>query len=502
MRKSLKKVIFLLAYGSSYALSLQARADASCQQLASPEVIPNGANSNQTQMVEARRRITAYDAYLNCDQAEVNGIKDEKEKRSRVIRHNQLVDRLRELAECLNQQIYIFRQTGGSSAGDPISCAAQTDGSAENDAAARSEANKIDAKVPGTVKSLNVSGPRVALVIGNSAYRSGPLKNPANDAEDIGTKLSGIGFDVIRRSNLTTRQIGGTLRDFRSKLVPGSVALVFYAGHGFQIRGENYFPTIDADILTEDDVPTQSLAMQQIFDVLDESKVALSLIFLDACRDNPFARNFRSSSRGLARVDAPSGTLISFATRPGSVAADGNGRNGLYTRYLLVAMDIVDQPIEQVLKRVGRSVKLDSNGKQEPWTEGWIDGDFYFRERIVVGDTSVAPNGNSPYKRPVLVESNSSTVDCIGFQNNRGWAINRDPLKPSQWIETTPQGVRIVHRQADESTDYFFLIRKGVFTDGLGDSVYIRVPKKGGYVAWKRFDRDDYSNIYPVTCST
>jgi hypothetical protein len=220
---------------------------------------------------------------------------------------------------------------------------------------------------------------RVALVIGNSTYVSGRLKNPVNDAEDIAAKLTGLGFYVIRRSDLATKQIGGTLREFGSRLSPGGVALVFYAGHGLQIRGENYLPTVDAEISTEEDVPNQSLAMRQIMDVLDQSKVRLSLIFLDACRDNPFARSFRSSAGGLAKVEAPSGTLISFATRPGSVASDGTGRNGLYTQHLLAAMDVPGEPVELALKRVVRGVKRDSNGKQEPWMEGSIEGDFYFR---------------------------------------------------------------------------------------------------------------------------
>jgi uncharacterized caspase-like protein len=175
---------------------------------------------------------------------------------------------------------------------------------------------------------------RFALVVGNSAYKSVPLKNPTNDAKDMAAKLKGMGFTVIERSNLTVKQIGSTLREFRSKLTPGSVALVFYAGHGLQIKGENYLPAVDADISSEEDVPTQSLAMRQIMDVLGDAKTRLNLVFLDACRNNPYARSFRSASDGLNRVNAPSGTLISFATRPGSVAADGTGRNGLYTGVL------------------------------------------------------------------------------------------------------------------------------------------------------------------------
>jgi formylglycine-generating enzyme required for sulfatase activity len=223
-----------------------------------------------------------------------------------------------------------------------------------------------------------VSEKRIALVIGNSAYTNTPLKNPVNDARDMANKLRKLGFDVIERNNLQTRQIGGTLREFRSKLAPGAVALVFYAGHGLQIKGDNYLPAIDADINSEEDVPNQSLAVKQIMDVLDEAKTRLNLVFLDACRNNPYAsRGFRSTERGLARVSAPSGTLISYATKPGSVAADGDGRNGLYTSKLLAQMDS-NQQVEQTLKRVVSEVKAASRGKQEPWMEGSIEGDFCF----------------------------------------------------------------------------------------------------------------------------
>lgn len=228
------------------------------------------------------------------------------------------------------------------------------------------------------VKRVNAaSEQRIALVIGNGAYINSPLKNPVNDAKDMAKKLRGLGFDVVERSNLQIRQIGGTLREFRSKLVPGAVALVFYAGHGLQIKGFNYLPAVDADINSEEDVPNQSLGVNQIMDVLDEAKTRLNLVFLDACRNNPYASSFRSADKGLARVTAPSGTLISYATKPGSVAADGNGRNGLYTSKLLAQMDSPLQ-IEQVLKRVVTEVKAASQGKQEPWMEGSIEGDFCF----------------------------------------------------------------------------------------------------------------------------
>ncbi len=219
---------------------------------------------------------------------------------------------------------------------------------------------------------------RIALVIGNSAYKSSPLVNPVNDARAISAKLRALGFTVIERENLMFKEIGSTLREFRSKLAPGGVALFFYAGHGMQVQGVNYLPVVDADIASEEDVSLQSLEVGKVLSLMDDAKTRLNLVFLDACRNNPFARSFRSAADGLARVSAPTGTLISFATRPGSVAADGTGRNGLYTEQLLSAMDLRGQPIELALKRVVSGVKAASKGRQEPWMEGSIEGDFCF----------------------------------------------------------------------------------------------------------------------------
>lgn len=223
------------------------------------------------------------------------------------------------------------------------------------------------------------SAQKLALVIGNAAYKSAPLKNPVNDARAMTAKLKELGFEVITYENVQQKQLGKVLREFRTRLQPGAVALFFYAGHGLQVKGINYLPAVDADIESEDDIPLQSLDVNKVFDVMAEGKTRLNLVFLDACRNNPYTRSFRSADGGLAKVNAPSGTMISFATRPGSVARDGDGKNGLYTQHLLQAMDVPNQPIEQVLKRVVSRVKQTTNGTQEPWSEGSIEGDFYFR---------------------------------------------------------------------------------------------------------------------------
>ena len=128
------------------------------------------------------------------------------------------------------------------------------------------------------IQPVGAAEQRVALVIGNAAYKGSPLANPVNDARAISEKLRSMGFDVIQRENLKAREIGGVYREFRSKIVPGGTALVFYAGHGLQFKGQNYFPAVDSDINSEDDVPLQSLNLSQLLDNMEEAKAGVSLV--------------------------------------------------------------------------------------------------------------------------------------------------------------------------------------------------------------------------------
>ncbi|MFM2053135.1 MAG: hypothetical protein RL456_1172 [Pseudomonadota bacterium] len=227
---------------------------------------------------------------------------------------------------------------------------------------------------------------RVALVIGNATYADAPLKNPVNDARDMRERLKGLGFadaNIVYRENLKTGEIGALLREWRAKLTAGgdTVGLVFYAGHGVQIRGENYLPTVDARIEGEEDVPRQAVKLAEVMTVMAESRTRLNLVFLDACRNNPYARSFRDGTRGLAPERLPSGTLIAYATRPGAVAADGSGRNGVFTAQLLSHMATPGLTVDQVIRRVVRGVRAGTDSKQDPWTEGSIDEDFYLAQR-------------------------------------------------------------------------------------------------------------------------
>jgi hypothetical protein len=235
--------------------------------------------------------------------------------------------------------------------------------------------------------SIAVAGPgeytrKVALVIGNADYPGASrLKNPINDAMAMAKKLRGIGFTVLYYQDVKTLQIGEIMADVNSKVVPGSAFVFYYAGHGVQIKGENFFPTVDANIKTQFDIPNQSLQLQRILDMTAEAKASLNLMMLDACRNNPWLTASRSMSGGLSKIDPPTGTLISFATRPGSVADDGADGNGLFTSFLLKHIDTINLPVESFFKRVSNDVYAASKGKQEPWVEGNIRGDFTFNQR-------------------------------------------------------------------------------------------------------------------------
>ncbi|MBW8004048.1 MAG: hypothetical protein FVQ80_18990 [Planctomycetes bacterium] len=168
---------------------------------------------------------------------------------------------------------------------------------------------------------------RTALVMGNAAYKSSPLQNPVNDARDMAQALRELGFSVSTKINCSQKEMFEAIREFGNELVRGGVGLFFYAGHGMQIGGRNYLIPVDADIKAEDEVRFQSIDAGLVLGKMESAGNRTNIVILDACRDNPFQRSFRSSSRGLAVVEAPRGSLVVYATSPGSVAAEGKGRS-------------------------------------------------------------------------------------------------------------------------------------------------------------------------------
>ena len=193
-----------------------------------------------------------------------------------------------------------------------------------------------------------VAEKRIALVIGNGAYKDAPLRNPVNDARAIARTLQGLGFQVIQKENASLKEMQEAIRVFGDRLRGGGVGLFYYAGHGMQVRGRNYLIPVNTDIQREDEVTYNGVDANLVLEKMDTAKNRVNLVILDACRNNPFARSFRSATRGLVPMEAPVGTLVAFATAPGSVAADGDGANGLYTQHLLNAMNQPGLRIEDV----------------------------------------------------------------------------------------------------------------------------------------------------------
>jgi uncharacterized caspase-like protein len=221
---------------------------------------------------------------------------------------------------------------------------------------------------------------RTALVIGNGAYTAGPLKNPVNDAADMAAMLKKLRFTVTLKQNAKLQEMDEAIEAFGNSLKRGGVGLFYYAGHGVQVNGTNYLLPVGARINKEADVKYQAVDANRILDEMATANNGLNIVMLDACRDNPYARSFRTATRGLAIVSmAPSGTFISYATSPGNVAHDGDGRNSPYTKAVLENIDKPGLTINDVFMNVRTKVKRETG--QIPWELSSLEGRFYFAPR-------------------------------------------------------------------------------------------------------------------------
>ena len=236
----------------------------------------------------------------------------------------------------------------------------------------------VSQTVPSTPTEYKQKGAkRVALVIGNSRYKISPLPNPVNDAHDITAVLQSLGFEVMLVTDARLREMEEAIDRF-SKKAHGATALFFYAGHGLQVDGENYLVPIGAKMDDEGDVRYEAVAAGRVLDNLRYAESNLNIIILDACRSNPFARFFRSSPRGLARLNAPRGSIIAFSTAPGDVASDGVGRNSPYASAFLRHASNPNLMVEAFFKEVAKDVAEQTGGKQRPWISSDFLGDFSF----------------------------------------------------------------------------------------------------------------------------
>jgi len=222
---------------------------------------------------------------------------------------------------------------------------------------------------------------RTALIIGNSTYAEAPLKNPVNDASDIAALLREIGFKVSLVTNADRRRMRAAIRDFAQELKRGGVGLFYFAGHGILSKGKNFLIPVGADVREEFDLEDRAIDANTVLVGMEDAGNRVNIVILDACRNNPFARSWRSaSSGGLAQMNAPTGSFIAFATAPNSVAADGAGRNGIFTKHLLSNLREGESDIDRVFTRVTAAVSHETGNKQVPWKSSSLTGVFQFRE--------------------------------------------------------------------------------------------------------------------------
>ncbi|WP_407188826.1 caspase family protein [Bradyrhizobium centrosematis] len=240
---------------------------------------------------------------------------------------------------------------------------------------------------------------RVALVIGNANYQHAPqLANPDDDAQSMAQFLNSAGFEVVAATDLTQDDMIRVVQDFSAKIAsrgPNTVAMVYYAGHGVQLAGENYLVPVDAKVSNPTELVNNSVRLVDVMSTLETIPSRMRIVILDACRNNPFPE-VNDAGRGLAIVDAPNGSIVGYSTAPGTEALDGTGGHSPYTQAFLNVAREPNVPIEQLFKRVRLQVNQSTSGAQIPWESSSLTSDFTF-----FGDTAVAAN-RAPVKAPVV----------------------------------------------------------------------------------------------------
>lgn len=244
---------------------------------------------------------------------------------------------------------------------------------------------------------------RVALVVGNSAYvNASPLPNPVNDAGEVAKALTEAGFQVVLGLDLDKRAFDKKVQEFAGALDGADVALFFYAGHGLQVAGRNFLVPIDASMAKERDLDFEGISVDFVLKQMEiDRDNKTNVVFLDACRDNPLARNLARSmgtrslnvGKGLAQVETGVGTFIAYSTQPGNVALDGDGANSPFTTALVKGIRGSDRNLTAVMVDVRKDVLAATQGKQVPWDHSSLTGDFYFHLAAAPG---AIPGGGAP----------------------------------------------------------------------------------------------------------
>mgnify|MGYP000388440465 CR=1 FL=1 len=267
---------------------------------------------------------------------------------------------------------------------------------------------------------------RHALVIGNDAYKFAPLENPKHDAKLIKQTLLKLNFAVVAKNNLSREQFYQTVKEFTEHLPEGSIAFVYYAGHGIQLQGNNYLVPVNMQLTSEQSVSLRSYPLNSLLERMNSAPSAVNVIILDACRNNPFRSQSNSqfrnlSNMGLVHTVSPKGTLIAYSTSPGQLAADGIGRsNSLYTETLAQQMLSPELVIEDILKNVADSIRKKTLDDQQPWYESSLVNSFYL----------IPPNNVK-----TLTQKSNQSETYLPYTSSRQippWYLS---LKEAQWRE-------------------------------------------------------------------
>ncbi len=298
------------------------------------------------------------------------------------------------------------------------------------------------------IKVESASGKRVALVVGNGAYGIGPLRNPVNDASGMSKALESCGFEVLLKKDVDLESLEKAVSAFGDQIRGADCALFYFAGHGLQVNGENYLVPVTAEPSTEDEVKYRCVNAGLVMAKMKNSGARVSLMILDACRNNPFARSFRTVSQGLAVMDAAKGAFIAYATAPGSVAADGSGSNSVYTESLLKYLGTPGLKVEELFKQVRAEVARATNDAQVPWENTALVGDFYFTPPAASTATVAAPA--VPPEAPTLVGHLQVAVNAPEAQVQvDGRPVGRATLNEALNVPNLPAGKTKVRAEAE-----------------------------------------------------
>jgi carboxyl-terminal processing protease len=285
--------------------------------------------------------------------------------------------------------------------------------------------------------------PRVALVIGNSAYKGSlpALTNPSNDAKLMAKTLKGIGFDVIQAEDADQAGMKKAIGEFGDKLAAAgntATGLFFYAGHGLQVAGENYLIPIDAQIEKEADVDLSAVSAETVMKQMEFAGAAVNIIILDACRNNPLSTGTRGMTRGLARIDsAPKGSFIAYSTAPGSVAQDGDNGDSPYTLALAKTLSQPGLSIGDVFQNVRTDVLASTGGQQTTWDSNSLTGQYYFTPPAAEPAAAEASTGNNSAQLGTVTDSGAMDPDSLFWNNVK---TSSDPADYEAYLKKYPNG--------------------------------------------------------------